>query len=117
MVASIVSSVTFWSGMAAAVAIPLVSPVYRWFYPLRKGPGEPQGFWQNLGAVLDSLNSFTDGVAIFVWMAGLTVIAILASVVAFIAAVHAAESVSRKCLCGLPVVTAAAVWLLLIFMA
>jgi len=113
MVARIVSRAPFWIGMAAAVAIPFTPFVYRWFYPPRSPAGESKSLWDAIGAVLDSINSFSDSIAIFLWIVGLTALAAVASLVAIIAAWRAQESSRRKILCGLPIVLAAAMWLVL----
>ena len=64
MSARIVSRIAFGIGMVAITVAPFVPLIYRWFYPPRSARQDPQGFWQTLGTVLDSLNSFTDGIAI-----------------------------------------------------
>jgi hypothetical protein len=114
MSASIVSRVAFWIGTVAAAGIPLTPPIYRWFNPPRTQRVDPQGFWETVGALTDALGSFTDGLAMFVCVSGLTALAVLASVVAFIAALVAQLSWQKQTLCGLPVLLAAAGWLLLI---
>lgn len=115
MIARIVSRVAFWTAMAAAAAIPFVPGIYRWFYPPRTAASEPKGFWETVGAVLNSLNSIGDGIAIFVWCLGLTALVAITFIVAIIAAWRAQESRTRKLLCGLPVVLAVAMWGVLIF--
>jgi hypothetical protein len=114
MVARVVSRTSFWIGIAAATAIPFVPFIYRWFYPPRSLAGEAKSLWDAISAVLDSLNSFSDGIAIFLWIVGLTALVAVASLVAIIAAWRAQESSRRKILCGLPILTAAAMWVVLV---
>lgn len=110
MSARIVSRVAFAIGMMAIFAAPFVPMIYRWYYPPRTPQPDPQGFWQTLGVVLDSLNSFTDGIAIFVWICGLLVLAIAASTVAFCTAWYAKEPLAWRLWCWLPVFTGVAMW-------
>ena len=116
MIARIVGRTSFWIGMVAVVAMPFVPLAYRWFYPPRKPLSESQGFWQMLGVALDSLNSFSDGVAIFLWIGGLAALASIASVAAFFAAWRAQEPTSRRVLCGLPILLAVVMWVFLILL-
>ena len=104
MIARIISRISLWIGVIAALAIPVVPPVYRWFYPPRKPVVESKTLWDSLGALLDVFSSIGDGLAIFLWVVGLTTTALVASLVAIIAAWRAQESRRRKLLCGLPVV-------------
>ena len=96
MISRIVFRVSFWIGMIAAAVIPWVPGIYRWVYPPRNPASEPKGFWQTVAAILDSLNSMSDSVAIFMLIVGLTLLAMIASLVAIIAAWRAQESRTRK---------------------
>jgi hypothetical protein len=113
-IARVVSRGALWTGLAAVAVMPLVPAIYRWFYPPRAPLSSPQGFWQTLGAVLDSLSSMSDGVSMFLWTGGLAALAMIASLVAFFAAWRAKESVLRKVLCGLPMLLGVVMWLTLI---
>jgi hypothetical protein len=113
-IARVVSRGALWTGLAAVAVMPLVPAIYRWFYPPRAPLSSPQGFWQTLGAVLDSLSSMSDGVSMFLWTGGLAALAMIASLVAFFAAWRAKESVLRKVLCGLPILLGVVMWLTLI---
>ena len=103
MSARIVSRIAFGIGMVAITVAPFAPLIYRWFYPPRPARQDPQGFWQTLGTVLDSLNSFTDGIAIFFWIATLAATALLASIIAFGTACYGKEPLAWRLWCGLPV--------------
>ncbi len=113
MTARIISRISFAIGMLAITAVPFVPMIYRWYYPPRTPRPDPQGFWQTLGALLDSMNSFADGIAIFVWIAGLALLAIAASTVAFCAAWSSKEPLAWRLCCWLPVFTGAGMWVVL----
>ncbi len=115
MISRIVFRVSFWIGMIAGAGIPWVPGIYRWFYPPRNLASGPKGFWQSVAAILDSLNSMSDSVAIFLLIVCLTLLTIIASLVAIIAAWRARESRKWKLCCGLPILLAAAMWSLLIY--
>lgn len=114
MVARVVSRVSLWIGIVAALAIPPVPPVYRWFYLPRKPAATSNSVRDVLGAMLNTLNSIGDGIAVFLWVAGLAVTAAVASLAAFVAAWRAHESSGRKILCGLPVLLVAVMWVLML---
>ena len=110
MVARIISRVAFWSGVVAALSMPFVPTVYRWFNPPRKPPQRADSLWDFLGAILNGLGTVADSIAIAVWTLGVAVAVVVASLVALIAAWRAGESSPRKWLCGLPVLLAVALW-------
>lgn len=110
MVARLISRVAFWAGIVAAVAIPFVPSIYRWFNPPRKPTAPVDSLWDFLGAIINGLGVVADSIAIAVWTMGVVAAVVVLSVVALIAAWRAEESCSRKWLCGLPVVLAAALW-------
>ena len=60
MTARIVSRIFFAIGMLSITAAPFVPMIYRWFNPPRTPRPDPRGFWETLGLVLESLNSFAD---------------------------------------------------------
>lgn len=101
-----VSTVSFWIGMAAASAIPFVPAVYRWFYPPRQPSAAADGLSGVLVAVIESVAIAGDGIAIEIWTVGLLALAVIASLVAFVAAWRAGASRRRKMWCGLPALLA-----------
>ncbi len=101
MIARSVCKSSFWIGMAAVAAIPLVPFVYRWLHPPAQPKIEP-GVMGLLSFAVDLLGTLGDGMLMMVWMAGLSAVAVLASVIAFIAAWMARASRRAKWLCGLP---------------
>mgnify|MGYP006919620926 CR=1 FL=1 len=111
----IVFRASFWIGMVVAAVIPWVPGIYRWFYPPRNPASGPKGFWQTIAEILDSLNTINDSVSIFLWIVGLTTLVVITSLIAIIAAWRAQESRMWKFCCGLPIILAAAMWLLLIY--
>ncbi len=113
MTARIVSRIAFGIGMVAIIAAPFVPVIYRGFNSPRTPPVDAPGFWHTLGALLNSLNSFADGIAIFLWIAGLIALAISASAVAFFAAWYGKEPLAWRLWCGLPVLTGAGMWAVL----
>lgn len=92
----------FWVGVASAGVLPLVGVVWSWFYPPVTPKLEPRAAGLMTFA-LSLLNSMGDGIMVMVRMAGLAVVAVLASVMAFTAAWFAHESRQTKLLCLLPV--------------
>ena len=116
MTARIVSRIFFAIGMLSITAAPFVPMIYRWFNPPRTPRPDPRGFWETLGLVLESLNSFADSIAIFVWICGLAALAVAASTVAFCAAWVGKEPLAWRLWCWLPVGTGALIWVGLVLL-
>jgi hypothetical protein len=105
MFAHILRKISFWSGVAAIGALPLVPVVYQWLYPPKTVKVEQSlaGFaW----LAVDILGTMGDGILVMVWISGFAVAAVVASLIAFIAAWVTRESRRTKLLCWLPALVA-----------
>ena len=108
-----VHRIALGAGVAAALAMPLAPAAYRWLNP----PTPPVPTDHALGALALLFNTFMvigDSIAIYVWVLGLALAAVTASLVALIAALIARENTRSRWLCGVPLVTALASYGLLI---
>jgi len=110
---SLLRKVSFWIGMASAVAMLLVPIVHSWIFPSATpelGPGN-SGL---LSFLFGMAGSIGDGIMVMVWMSGLAGVAALASLIAFSAAWFARESGRTKLLSLLPVAMVAVLYGLLL---
>lgn len=105
MFAQMLRKVSFWIGVVTATAIPLVPVVYSSLYP-PKALSIEQSVTGLASFAVDVLGSMGDGILVMVWMSAFAGVAMLASLIAFIAARLAHESRRTKMLCWLPALLA-----------
>lgn len=107
MLARIVRKISFWIGIAAVGAMPLVPVVCNWLYPPRAVKLE-QDVVGLASFAVDVLGVMGDGILVMVWMSALAATAVLASLIAFIAAWTTREPRQTKILCWVPALLASA---------
>ena len=100
-----VRKTALWTGVAAAVAVPLVPLVHALLHPRKPVEIEESVFGLAVFA-FDLLGSLSTGIMLFMWVVGLATVAVVASLVAFIAAWRARESRRIKLLCWVPMLLA-----------
>lgn len=105
--------ISFWIGVASAVAMLLTPIVWQWLAPPAAPPME-EGKVGFLSFALLILGSLSDGIVLMVWVAGLAAIALLASIVALFLAWRTSEPPRTKLLCLLPVAMVSMVFGLLV---
>ena len=93
--------ISFGVGVAAAGAMPLVPIVFNWLHP-SKPVAVGQGFVGLASFAVDILGVIGDGILVMVWIAGFSVVAVIASLISLLSAWAGRESRRTKVLCGLP---------------
>ena len=101
MTAQTLRRISFWIGIAMAVAIPLVPVIYNWMHP-SEAPKIEKSVAGLASFSLDILGAMGDGILTLVWMSGFAAGAVVASLIAFAAACYSHESRRTKTLSLLP---------------